>query len=234
VHSDQFILWRAFFHVGASFFMPDQPQWPDVDANKIGEIEAAKQAYVRLLEALRQLAADIEVLASSGFPLRKDGAKRASAAQLLHRHASSVIDRFAFVDGEPVNEAHEDLLTAFYAAPFDTVSSRYCWALLSAEGDRASLTNIVAATVEEHRAFLSRQEEKPIKHLDATEHSYVRYADRMAYRSELLRRLVFIDRSLAGSTTATTALENEMERALNDAEDASDILRQLRRARRAK
>jgi hypothetical protein len=211
--------------------MPDQPQWPDVEANKIGEIEAAQYAFARLLDALRQLATDIDAIASSGSQLRRESTRRTSAAQLLHRHAVSVIARFAFVDGEPVNDADERLLTAFYTDPFDTVSSRYCWALLFAEGDRASLTNIASATVEEHQTFVSQQEEKQTRSRDATEHSYILYADRLAYRSELLRRLIFIDRSLAKSTTVTTALENELEFALNAAEDASDLLRQLRRAR---
>ena len=217
--------------------MPDQPHWPDADADKRGEIAAAQHAQARLLEALRQLETDIADLPAPSARLQRHASRRLSAVQVLQRHAISTIARFAFIDGGPVDGPDPGLLTAFYTDPSDSVSSRYCWALLAGEGDRASLSNIILATVAELQAFLRQQDEATQRTADrpmplmASEHSHIRHADRLAYRHATLNRLMFVQRHVIGPPAATTALEDEIERACNGAEEAADVLRQIRWAR---
>ena len=220
--------------------MADQSQWPDADADKRGEIAAAQHAQARLLETLRQLETDIAGLPAPSARLQRHASRRLSAVQVLQRHAVSTIARFAFIDGEPVDGPDPGLLTAFYTDPIDSVSSRYCWALLAGEGDRASLSNVILATVAEVQAFLSQQEEATMRtagnplSLAASEHCHVRHADRLAYRHATLNRLMFVQRHVIGPAAATTALEDEMEQVWNDVEEAADVLRQIRWARLSK
>jgi hypothetical protein len=218
--------------------MPDQPQWPDADADKRGEIAAAQDAQLRLLQALRQLETDTADLPGLSARLHRHASRRLSAVQ--QRHAASTIARFAFVDGEPVDGADPGLLTAFYTDPSDSVSSRYCWALLAGEGDRAALPNVILATVAELQAFLNLQDEAATRGADnpmsivAREHSHVRHVDRLAYRHATLNRLMFVQRHVIGPSAATTALENEIQRVCNDAEEGADVLRQIRWAKFSK
>jgi hypothetical protein len=240
VHTDQFILRRALDVARHLFPMSDQSQWPDADVDKRGEIAAAQDAQSRLLEALRQLETDTADLLAPSARLQRHASKRLSAVQVLQRHAVSTIARFAFVDGEPVDEPDPGLLTAFYSDPMDSVSSRYCWALLAAEGDRGSLSNVILATVAELQAFLGQQEEATQRTADnpmypvASDHSHVWLADRLAYRHATLNRLMFVQRHVTGPAAATTELEDEIERVCNDTEEAADVVRQIGWARLSK
>ena len=195
--------------------MPDQPQWPDADADKSGEIAAAQDAQLRLLQALRQLETDTADLPGLSARLHRHASRRLSAAQVLKRHALSTIARFAFIDGEPFDAPDPGLLTAFYTNPSDSVSSRYCWALLAGVGDRTALSNVILATVAELQAFLSLQGEAVKRGADnplslvAREHSHVGHANRLAYRHATLTRLI-VQRHVIGPAAATTALEDEI------------------------
>ena len=147
--------------------------------------------------------------------LHRHTSRRLSAVQVLQRHALSTIARFAFIDGEPVDAPDPGLLTVFYTDPSDSVSSRYCWALLAGEGDRTALSNVILATVAEFQAFLSLQDE-----------AVKRGADNPLS--------LVAQRHVIGPAAATTALEDEIGQVCDDAEEAADVLRQIRWARLSK
>jgi hypothetical protein len=222
--------------------MPDRSQWPDADADKSGEMAAAEKAYARLIEALRQLRADIEAVPSVSLRLKSYVAKRQSAAQALQRHAQATLAEFAFIDGDRIEQADPHLLAVFYTDPMHSVASRYCWALLAADEDQPSLQQIIAATQAEFEAFLLKQQEpSPVQRgaselsaLTAAETAYAKRTDRLAYRLAALRRLMIIQRHVGGPSTSTSPLEAEIAQTIEVTEEATESLREIRRMKVSK
>jgi hypothetical protein len=217
--------------------MPDRSQWPDADADKSGEMAAAEKAYARLIEALRQLRADIEAVPSVSLRLKSYVAKRQSAAQALQRHAQATLAEFAFIDGDRIEQADPHLLAVFYTDPMHSVASRYCWALLAADEDQPSLQQIIAATQAEFEAFLLKQQEpSPVQRgaselsaLTAAETAYAKRTDRLAYRLAALRRLMIIQRHVSGPSASTRSLEAEIAQTIEVTEEATESLGEIRR-----
>jgi hypothetical protein len=222
--------------------MPDRSQWPDADADKSGEMAAAEKAYARLIEALRQLRADIEAVPSVSLRLKSYVAKRQSAAQALQRHAQATLAEFAFIDGDRIEQADPHLLAVFYTDPMHSVASRYCWALLAADEDQPSLQQIIAATQAEFEAFLLKQQEpSPVQRgaselsaLTAAETAYAKRTDRLAYRLAALRRLMIIQRHVSGPSASTSPLEAEIAQTIEVTEEATESLREIRRMKVSK
>lgn len=222
--------------------MPPQSDKPD--AHKEGELAAADQAYDRLVEFLRHLQHEIDDLAQEralrsgeGLTNRKLRLKHAAMLQALQRHAQTTIANFAFVDGERVDHPHDDLLTVFYTDPKDSVSSRYCWALLrEASGPDPPLAQLTAAIRAEHVAFRRGQMHKePMNGIGGPGDvatlltAYQKRADRLFYTVALLQRLLLMQRQESGSGSAQS---RELERGIvelsDDAHLADSDLRKVR------
>ena len=222
--------------------MSDQSQWPDAHADKSGEMAAAEKAYARLIEALRQLRADIEAVPSVSLRLKSYVAKRQSAAHALQRHAQATLAEFAFIDGDRIEQADPHLLAVFYTDPMHSVASRYCWALLAADEDQPSLQQIIAATQAEFEAFLLKQQEpsptqrgaSELSALIAAETAYAKRTDRLAYRLAALRRLMIIQRHVSGPSASTSSLEAEIAQTIEVTEEATESLREIRRMKVSK
>ena len=222
--------------------MPDQSQWPNADADKSGEMAAAETAYARLIEALRQLRADMEAVPSASLRLKSYVAKRQSAAHALQRHAQATLAEFAFIDGDRIEQADPHLLAVFYTDPMHAVASRYCWALLAADEDQPSLQQIIAATRAEFEAFHAKQHEPaPVQRagselgaLIAAESAYAKRTDRLAYRLAVLRRLMIIQRHAGGPSASTSSLEVEIAQTIEATEEATESLREIRRMKLSK
>ena len=203
---------------------------------------AAEKAYGRLIEALRQLRADIDAVPSTPLRLKSYVAKRQSAGHALQRHAQATLAEFAFVDGDRIEQADPHLLAVFYTDPMHAVASRYCWALLAADKDQPSLQQIIAATQAEFEAFLLKQHEpSPVQRgaselsaLTAAESAYAKRTDRLAYRLAALRRLMIIQRHVSGPSASTSPLEAEIAQTIEVTEEATESLREIRKTKISK
>jgi hypothetical protein len=174
----------------------------------------------------------------SGHRLRRLTTKRRAAVTALRKHAQATVAEFGFIDGEPVDHAHEGLLTAFYANPSDGAASRYCWAILrETEPGAITLTQLIAVMAAEYEAFALAQANgcahtegvrDDLRQLLAERSGQCR-ADRLAFTAAVLQRLLLVIRYIHGHSTAI-ARELEVEVAEVSAA-ADDAHRKLRKAR---
>lgn len=200
----------------------------------------AAHASARLVRALEQLHGEVHSAPHGAARARRYLEKREAAVEALVRHAQFIVSQFAFLDGERIAGADARLLDAFYADPLECVATRYCWALLTIGEGTASLPGITSATRAEYEAFVKMQTDEQVAErpqpeptvLHEAERAYHRRADRTGYILTVLRRLLLIQRHVAGTgAQGTRLLETEVVNALEISEETATTLRDIRRAR---
>lgn len=183
-----------------------------VPTGRLEALAVARKYFDLLIHELGEL--------SSGSPDRPQQREvQKSALQAFQRHARAVVSDYAFVDGEPVDTPHEVLLTAFYADPEESVSSRYCWALLEARAPPAlDIEKLIAATQAEHEAFAKAHAEPARANPEhEPDHAAMQleiqrleqHADRLCYSLSILRRLHIIQKY--ARRRSLRALEAELQ-----------------------